>query len=385
MDITPHALATVSPSLKGYRPPCGSDHWRWVAYFGMPFPLPVRGALAWDVGNCLASFRCELSNDLSSVTFCCQGGLPERLFAKKGHSRPELERQVRQFSQRAQILQVDTPPSLAVIRSVTEYPSANESLAGAEGNFRLCLDSINNVLRALRGRLPLALAWFVRPLRMIDIGAAYHTVEHLCPSAGEGRWRSVGFYPIMSIPASLAAPLLPLDMDELDSDTLAQPQQEQPLDEQLLEESVESLFDGQNRLAVLSAVTAVELMANKYFATVAAQAKLRRGRSPTEAVEEAEIERKKHRTELHYLLHRGPRCYEAKSLHEDNQKLYDALLSDQEARHGVAHRGERPDYETAEQVLNRAYTGVSWIRTQLNLPIRPFSLPLQGFAVQAPG
>jgi hypothetical protein len=385
VDITPRALVVVSPGLEGYRPPCGSGRWRWVAYFGLPFPLPVREALVWVTKTPQASFRCELSNDLSSVTFSSQGGLPERLFARKSSPRAELEKQVSLISHEAHILEVEAPPSSAVIRSVTEYVTASESLKDAEGNFRFCLDSINGVLGTLRTRLPLALAWFVRPLRMIDIAAAYHTAEHLCPSAGEGRWRCVGYYPIMSIPASLAAPLLPLSMKDLGSDMLAQSPPQQPLDEQLLEESFESFFDGRNRLAVISAVTAVELMANEYFATVAAQAKLRQGRSQRQAAEEAEVERKNHRTEFRYLLHRGPSRYGAKSLHDADHGLYEGLLRDQQARHGVAHRGDSPSYEATEELLSRAYAGVSWIRTQLKLPVRPFSLPLQGFAVEARG
>jgi hypothetical protein len=176
-----------------------------------------------------------------------------------------------------------------------------------------------------------------------------------------------------------------VNSSDMDLQQLAQSTSEQALDEQLLEESVESLFVGRNRLVVLNAIAAVEVMANRYFVAAAIQAKLGDGQSSEQAAQEAEQERREHRTDLKHLLHCGPASYGARSLCSEDKRLYDDLLSYQLVRHGVAHRGETPDNETAERVLGKAHEGVSWIRTQLRLPVRPFSLPLGGFTFQAQG
>jgi hypothetical protein len=95
------------------------------------------------------------------------------------------------------------------------------------------------------------------------------------------------------------------------------------------------------------------------------------GSTDADAESTAEQERKQHRTEASFLLHRGLDAACGRSLFKEDQRKYDGILQLQDLRNQVAHRGYKPASTEAENGHLLCCEVVQWLCSVVGFPVRP--------------
>jgi hypothetical protein len=170
----------------------------------------------------------------------------------------------------------------------------------------------------------------------------------------------------MNLARQLSAPLFVVD---LDAKQLAHPVLD--LAYELLAEAQLSLFRRLRRLTVLNSCVAVETVANHVFKSRRTAQATADGKTLQEAELLAEQERKDHRTDHNFLLHKGLKAACGRSLHEEHQQDYIRFGAIKQDRHMVAHAGEMVSEELAKECFDLCCRLVRWLASVNGWSVKP--------------
>jgi hypothetical protein len=146
-----------------------------------------------------------------------------------------------------------------------------------------------------------------------------------------------------------------------------------PLDttNELLAEAQMSLVRGMPRLAVLNAYTSVESFANVVFSKMKIALLVGKNVPPDMAEQLVEEERDRHKTEPHFLFHRGIKSASGRSLRDEKKEQYDSLMQLHKMRHRVAHTGYKPTATEARDAHKTCCEAVRWFAEVSALGVKP--------------
>jgi hypothetical protein len=255
--------------------------------------------------------------------------------------------------------------STAILVERKQYSSPNEAFADAANKVIAGMQLLAEYLAAYQRAAPYLVSWQVYPISRFDVGVVYHGVDHLCPNTG--RQDPVASALTINLARQLNQPLCYVGAPAPSS----QPPSPVDLSNELLAEAQFALARSLTRSAVINSYQAVETLANVVFKNLKKAQLLAGTTSEADAESGAEQERKRHRTDASFLLHRGLDAASGRSLFKEDQRKYESILTLQELRHQVAHTGSKPTPTEAENGHLLSCEVVQWLCGVAGFPVRP--------------
>ena len=349
VTITPNDLSS---------PKCGSIRFRWAMHVSLPFPLPSPNCVHRQETAQGRTFEFTIHNFMDRLIIAPKAGPSWPTVTLIARSAPTPKVAETQTVRREQL------QSVASFFEIDEHATPNSAFLNAAEKVKACFEQLSTFLRDYQSAVPYLCSWQVYPISQFDVGSVHHEVRHLCPTTG--RWDHVFSSITFNLARQLHKPLCHLPF---------QPDNSQPtsadLANELLAEAQLSLFRGMNRSAVINSFVAVESLANIVFKKKKLESLVTAGQSELDAEQAAESERKKHRTEISFLVHRGLNECCGRSYFFEMQTKYDELLKLQDARHKVAHAGHLPTKADAEAAHLLGCETVQWLCGVVGIPVRP--------------
>ncbi len=343
------ALVTISPNY--HMPQCGATRFRWHMNIALPFPMPVEKCIHKTVIAEEKEYSFSIHNHLDRIHRYPNNsnGIPQVFLGQKLQDGEKEKPEPKQCHRVREPLQ-----AVAVFTSNEESPSPTEAFVGAEKRIKECFSELAGYLGQFQRSLPYMHAWTVYPVTIFDVGVIHHGVDHFCPEPN--RWLLQGSGVAMSVARQLKVPLFTVDPEET---TQLDPAVD--LANGLLAEAQMALFRRLLRLTVLNSCAAVEGLANHVYKQKRLAQLAGDGMNQSEAEELAETDRRQHRTDEKFLLHKGMKDACEHSLFEEKKDLYDEFLRWEEIRHQTAHAGLTPTKEDAESCFKICCDVVSWL------------------------
>lgn len=371
-----NALITISPKYdKDFDP---DSRFRWGMHVSLPFPYPSQRCVHEKAIISDAYYTFEIHNHFDRLFVVPKTGpaMPRVMLHDRRRPVPD---EMKDFHVSWEFLQ-----SVAMFHDTNEFASPNEAFGDAAKKVQACFEHLTQYLADKQREAPYLTAWLVYPISLFDVGTVYHSVQRFCKH--QNTWRTWATAPAISLARRLQHPLFFLDAEESESDRPASHPLTDPANE-LLAEAQLSLSRGLPRLAVLNSYGAVEALANAVFKKVKIEFLLSNNVPQEIADKLVEEERQRHKTEPSFLFHRGLKDSCNRSLHEEQQDKYEALLELQRLRHQVAHTGHKPTTDAARDGHKLACECVQWLADVGGLPVKPLLPPQQaqvhGFSTAA--
>lgn len=355
-----NALVTIAPKYNQEFAP--DSRFRWGMHVSLPFPFPNKRCVRETATIADAEYSFEIHNhfDRLFVTPKNEPAMPRAVLHDRNKPLPDG---LKDCHVHAEYLQ-----SVAVFQDKAEYPHPNEAFGDASKKIQACFDYLTQFLAEKQRQAPYLTAWLVYPISLFDVGTVYHSVQNFCKN--HDTWHVWATAPAISLARRLQHPLFFLDVEQATSEGITSHPLIEPANE-LLAEAQMSLSRGLPRLAVLNSYGAVESLANAVFKKV--KMDLLVGKNvPQEFAENlVEEERQRHRTEPAFLFHRGLKDCCNRSLQDEQQEKYQALVELQKLRHKVAHTGHKPSHDEARDGHRLACECVQWLADVGDLPVKP--------------
>jgi hypothetical protein len=331
--LAKNSYVTVAPDVPS--PTCGATQFRWSMHVSLPFPLPSRNCATPTVGDSKVLYDLSIHNHFDRVLIAqkAPGAWPRITLIPKNQPSPPSDAGHSVLREHLQ--------STAVLIERRLYGSPKEAFEGAANKVIACLEFLADYLAGYQRAAPYLVSWQVYPISRFDVGVIYHGVDHLCPTTG--RQELVASALTINLARQLNHPLCYFDPPN--SSLQASPVD---LSNELLAEGQFSLARSLPRSAVINSYQAMETLANTVFKTKKTAQLVALGTPESDAERTSEQERKTHRTEASFLLHRGLDAACGRSLYKEDQKKYVAMLELQKLRNEVAHAGYKPSPTEAE-------------------------------------
>lgn len=355
--VAKNSYVTLSPDTP--LPSCGADQFRWSMHVSLPFPLPSRDCVIPTAGDHQLPYELSIHNHLDRLLVVpkAQGGWPRVTLLHKNQPTPIADEGHSTIRENLQ--------STAILIERKLYVTPKDAFADAANKVIAGMQLLADYLAAYQRAVPYLVSWQVYPISRFDVGVVYHGVDHLCPNTG--RYDLVASALTINLARQLNQPLCYVDSPTPSTE----PPSPVDLSNELLAEGQFALARSLPRSAVINSYQAVETLANVVFKNLKKAQLLSAGSLEPDAESTAEQERKQHRTEASFLLHRGLDDASGRSLFREDQRKYDRILKLQGVRHQVAHRGYKPSPTEAENAHLLCCEVVQWLCGVAGFPVRP--------------
>jgi hypothetical protein len=330
----PTFFAVTAPPME--HPPCGATRFRWATHIALPYTLPSRGCIHQKICLDGREYEYSIHNYLDRLT----------IFPDTSPAWPAVRLVPR--SEPAHLPHIgwrfarETLQSVACFVEVAESSDPNEPFVNAIDKVNACFRYLSDHLAKLQRAMPYLSSWQIYPISQFDVGLVYHRVEHFCPALG--RWTNHATGAVINMARLAHQPFSYVDFSRNENTDPAV-----DLCNELLAEAQVSSVRGLYRSALLNSYQATESLANVVF-KVKFKEKLRReGSSETDAEQQAEDTRMKHRVDIKFLVHSGLISACGSSLYNEQKEQYDELCELNKLRGKVAHAGTKPTQQQAEE------------------------------------
>jgi hypothetical protein len=289
--LAKNSYVTICPDTT--LPTCGATEFRWSMHVSLPFPLPSRDCVNPTSADHDALFELSIHNHFDRVLVVpkAPGGWPSITLLPKNQPTPPAGD--------GHSVTRENLQSTAVLIERKLYASPKEAFADAANKVIAGMQLLAEFLAAYQRAAPYLVSWQVYPISRFDVGVVYHGVDHRCPNTG--RYDPVASALTINLARQLNQPLCYVDPPT----PSAQPPSPVDLSNELLAEAQFALARSLPRSTVINSYQAVETLANVVFKRLKKTQLLSAGSSEPDAEVTAEQDRKKHRTEASFLLHRG--------------------------------------------------------------------------------
>jgi hypothetical protein len=343
ISLERNALVTISP-VYDHGALAGGEY-RWSMNVSLPFPFPAVKCVDEIVEIGSRPYRFGIHNHFDRLIFGSKktkGWFRSRLVGKT--ETPQIPGEF--FSQR------ETLQAVATFSEQRTFSAGNDAFADAAKKITDCMEFLGEFLSKCQRRAPYLATWLVYPISAFEVGTIYHDVLHKLPDQG---WHLCASSIAMSLSRHLQVPLFVLTDLKENLDPIVE------LTNELLAEALLSVMRGTTRLTVLNSYSAVENLAKTVLVKQRASNLKSRGTPDAVADELANEVLAQKKMDSSYLFHSQMKKETGRSLHEEKQKEYDALLHLQRIRNDVAHFGYRPTADEGRNGHRTACEVARWL------------------------
>lgn len=342
-------MVTIKPSVGAL--PEHLSRFQWEMHVSLPYPFPSKTCHKQTVEVADRKYDFSIHNHFTRVISTYSSGEktpPHFRVHLEDNRKPRINYPANVSVSRESL------QAAVIFQEEKEYDSAAAAFDGAEAKINECMGWLASFLSACQRAAPYLTSWLVYPISMFDVGTVYHNVTAYCAKHDRRE-------PLLSAMAVSAGRQLQQPMFTMEPPTQVDDTSAMATTNELLAEAMMSLLRGMPRLAVLNSYTAVESLANVVFLQTKVAMLVGNNVPPEIAHTLVEDERKRHRTDPAFLYHKGMKSACGRSLMEENQAQYDALLKLQEMRHKVAHTGYKPTADEARAAHKTCCEVATWL------------------------
>lgn len=368
MDQTPNSLPFMDGDLAVTVFP-GREHvsehlakFRWNMQVALPYPFPSRICLVRDICVEGLPYSFQIHNHFNRISQILRdpstGATWPRSFMHD--KRMPLPKQPDEcVGVNTQSLQ-----SVVFFDGRTDYPTATEAWAKSHERMQACQDYLASFLAACQRDAPYMSAWLIYPISLFEVGSVHCEIRGFCTK--HDAWHLLDSGMQSSLGRQLQQPIFFMNIPDAAESV-------SPLDvaNELLAEALMASYRGMPRLTVINSYTALESFANSVFAQMQTARLISNGVDKEYAESVVEDHRSRHRNDASFLYHSGIKTASGKSLKEENEYLYDAVMRTREIRHKVAHTGHKPSLNEAREVHRFCCEAVQWLTAVAGLPVKP--------------